>query len=162
MVDVTRQIEAEDLAHAREMVQMILRDWNWLTWDTLLADNVALSLSLGAANINTAGEFRVAGGNLQVTGHENVKRVLQDIYGALRSGLSVTTEIVSGYDVALLGDLAARSTNENAETVTLPLVLYMAFSEEGKINKMTITAADLHPLIEDIRATAQRGIRQAA
>ena len=50
-MDFSDRMEAEGLANSREMVQMILRDWDWLTWDTLLADNVALSLNLGAAAV---------------------------------------------------------------------------------------------------------------
>ncbi len=37
----------------------------------------------------------------------------------------------------------------------------MAFGEEGTIEKMTIAAADLHPLIEVVRAAAQSGAARA-
>jgi hypothetical protein len=154
-MDVTRQLEAEDLAHAKDMVQLILREWNLMTWNELLADDVVLSLRLGAVGINQAGGFDAVGGNLRVKGRADAKRVLQSIYSDLRSGLSVTTEIVSGYDVALLGNWAVRSTKENTEASSLPIVLYMAFDPEGKIEKMTIAAVDLHPLAEAIRAAAQ-------
>jgi hypothetical protein len=43
---------------------------------------------------------------LQVVGRENAKRVLKSIYGNIKRGLYVTTEILSGYDVALLGQMA--------------------------------------------------------
>jgi len=154
-MDVTRQLEAEDLAHAKDMVQLILRDWDWMTWNELLGDDVVLSLRLGAVGINQAGGFDAVGGNLQVKGRADAKLVLQSIYSDLRSGLSVTTEIVSGYDVALLGNWAVRSTKENTEALSLPIVLYMAFDPEGKIEKMTIAAVDLHPLAEAIRTAAQ-------
>jgi hypothetical protein len=131
------------------MVQMILRDWDWLRWDTLLAENIALSVQLGAAGTHKPG------GNLQVTGRDDAKRALKEIYAGLREGLSITTEIVSGYDAILLGNFSRQSSNENAGDVSLPAVLYMAFADEGKIEKMTIAAADLSSLIEAIRAAAQ-------
>jgi len=149
--DVARQIEAEDLARARQMVQMVLREWDWMTWNELLADDVVLSIRLGGVGVDRVGFFDTVGGNVKVTGREDAKRVLQSIYGDLRSGLSLTTEIVSGYDVALLGNLALRSTKETVGSSSLPVVLYMAFDDEGKIDKMTIAAVDLHPLTEAIR-----------
>jgi hypothetical protein len=62
-------------------------------------------------------------GDLHVKGRADAKRVLQSIYSDLESGLSVTTEIVSGYDVALVGNWAVRSTKENTEASSLPVVL---------------------------------------
>jgi hypothetical protein len=73
----------------------------------------------------------------------------------------VTTEIISGYDVALLGNLSLRSTKENTEDLSLPIVLHMAFDYEGKVQKMTIAAVDLNPLIEAIRAAVQSNAAHA-
>ncbi|HVP34245.1 MAG TPA: hypothetical protein VMT09_11425 [Steroidobacteraceae bacterium] len=39
-----REMEAESLARVRETVQGVPRDWDWMTWNQLLADDVALSL----------------------------------------------------------------------------------------------------------------------
>jgi hypothetical protein len=100
-------MEAEDLGRAREMVQMILRDWDWLTWNDLLADDVVLSLRLGAGN--KAGAFGAAGGILQATGRDDPKSALKTIYSDLKNELSVTTEIVSGYDAVLLGNFSRQS-----------------------------------------------------
>ena len=108
-----------------------------------------------------AGGLGAVGDNLQAVGRGDAKHVLQGIYGDLKSALSVTTEIVSGYDVALLGTWALRSTKEKTEALSLPIVLYMAFDEEGKVKKITIAAIDLHPLIEAMRAAAQSGARHA-
>ena len=155
MTDTARQMEAEDLAHAKDLVQMVLRDWDWLTWNDLLTDDVVLSIRLSAVGIKQVGEFGAVGGKLQVTGRDEAKRVLKSIYSDFRSGLSVTTEIISGYDVALLGNLALPSTKENTEDLSLPIVLHMVFDYEGKIQKMTIAAVDLKPLIEAIRTAVQ-------
>lgn len=155
--DAARQIEAEDLARAKQMVQMILRDWDLMTWNELLADDVVLSIRMGALGAHRVGSFGAVGGNVKVAGREDAKRMLQSIYGDLRSGLSVTTEVVSGYDVALIGNLALRSTKENTQASSLPIVLYMAFDDEGKIDKMTIAAVDLRPLTDAIRTAVQGG-----
>jgi hypothetical protein len=155
-------METGDLARAREMVQMVLRDWDWLTWNAVLADDIVLSLRLGALGTGQAGGFDAVGGNLRVVGRADAKRVLQNIYSDLRSGLSVTTEIVSGYDLALLGNWTLRSTKENTEAASLPVVLYMAFDTEGKVQKMTIAAIDLQPLTDAIRAAVQGGTARAS
>ncbi len=65
------------------------------------------------------------------------------------------------YDVALLGNRVLRSTKENTEDLSLPIMLYMAFDDEGKVGKLTIAAVDLHPLVEAIRAAAQSAIGHA-
>ena len=44
----------------------------------------------------------------------------------------------------------------------LPIVVHMAFDYEGKIEKMTIAALDLQPLIGAIRTTVQNGAGQAS
>jgi hypothetical protein len=148
-------MEAEGLARVRETVQRVLRDWDWMSWNQLLADDVALSLRLDTPAVKQAGRLGDLAGNLQVKGREEAKRVLKSIYGDVTSGLSVTTEIVSGHDAALLGNLALSSTRENTEALSLPIVLYMAFNDEGQIEKLTIAALDLHPRADAILAAAK-------
>jgi len=155
MTGDAREMEAENLARVRETVQMVLRDWEWMTWDQLLADDVALSLRLDASAVNEAGGLGGVAGDLQVRGREEAKRVLSSIYGDLRSGLSVTSEMVSGYAAALLGNLAVSSTRENTAASSLPIVLYMAFNDEGEIEQLTVAALDLHPLVDAILAAAK-------
>ena len=159
MRDDVRQMEAEGLARARETVLMVLRDWDWMTWNQLLADDVVLSLSLDALAINQVGGSEGVSGNLQVTGRDEAKRVLKSIYSDLRSGLSITTEIVRGHDVMLVGNLALRSTRENTESKSLPIMLYMAFNDEGRVEKLTIAAVDLHPLADAIRRAVEGAMR---
>lgn len=157
-MDIARQMQAEDLARARELVQMILHDWDWITWNELLADDIVLSLNLGSIGIEQLGDFSVVDGNLQIIGLDNATRALKSIYSELENGLSVTTEIVSGYDVVLLGNFALHPTKENMEATSFPLVIYMAFNSEGRVEKMTIAAIDLHPLAKAIGTAAQSGI----
>ena len=159
-MDTARQIEAEDLAHAKDLVQMVLRDWDWLTWNDLLADDIVLSIELDAVGGNRMCGLNVVGGNLRAVGREDCKRVLKSIYSDLRSGLSVTAEIISGYDVTLAGDLALPSKSENADAPSLPIVLHMEFNYEGKIRRMAIASVDLNPLIGAIRSAVHDSLDQ--
>ena len=40
------QPESEDLALAKDMVKSILGDWDWISWNELLAFDVVLSLRM--------------------------------------------------------------------------------------------------------------------
>jgi hypothetical protein len=162
--DVVRQMEADDLARAKTMTEMILQDWDLMTWNELLADDVVLSLKLGAVGFDRVGDLGGVGGNLQVSGREDAKRVLKRIYRDLKNAVSVTTEVVSGYDVALLGNMVVRATKDQDEDDirSLPIALYMAFNPEGRIQKLTIAAVDLGPLTKAIRSAAQTGALQSS
>jgi len=146
----TRQFEAENLALARDMTQSILDDWDFIPWNELLADDVALSIKLGSIGIDRIGDIEIAGGNLQVVGRENAKHVLKSIYDYIMDDLRVTTEILSGYDVLLLGEMALA-----APVRSCPIFIYMSFRGDGQIRVMTIAAIDLQPLTEAIRSAAQ-------
>jgi hypothetical protein len=158
--DTVWRMESDELARAKDMVQMILRDWDFMSWNALLAADIVLSLKLGAVGSDRLGALGGVGGNLQVSGREDAKRVLKSIYGDLKNRTSVTTEVVSGYDVALLGNLVVPTTKENEDDSSLPIALYLAFNPEGEIEKLTIAAVDLQPLTEAIRSAAQTGALQ--
>jgi hypothetical protein len=89
---------------------------------------------------------------LQVSGREDAKRVLKSIYRDLKNRTSVTTEVVSGYDVVLLGNLVVQRRKRMP-----PDRAVQAFNPEGEIQKLTIAAVDLHPLTEAISSAAQAG-----
>jgi hypothetical protein len=160
--DTARQLEAEDLARAKSMTQNILGDWDWLSWNELLADDVVLSLKLGSIGIDRIGGLAAAGGNLQVEGREDAKSVLKSIYDDMMRGLSVTTEILSGYNALLLGTLTLELTKETAVSGSWPIVIYMEFNPYGRISVMTIAAVDLQPLTDAIRNAAQTSALKAA
>ena len=160
MSETDWRMEADELARAKDMVQMILQDWDFMSWNELLADDVVLSLRLEAAGFDRIGDIGGVGGNLQVSGREDVKRVLKSIYADLKNRTSVTTEVVSGYDVALLGNLVVPTTEEDEDDMWSPIALYMAFNPEGEIEKLTIAAVDLQPLTEAISSAAQAGTPQ--
>jgi hypothetical protein len=150
---------AEDLARARKMIQNILQDWDWIPWDELLANDVVLSVKMESIGIDA---LQAVDGNLQVVGRGDAKRVLRSIYGDIKSGLSVTAEILSGYDVALLGNLNLPSTKEGVSSKSSPIVIYMDFTSEGEIQAITIAVIDLQPLADEIRNAAQKGTLKAA
>src|SRR5262249_4426948 len=149
------RMESDDLARAKDVVQTILQDWDFMSWNVLLADDVVLSLKLGAVD-----DLGGVSGNLQVSGREEAKRVLKSIYRDLKSRTSVTTQVVSGYDVALLGNLVIPTTKENEDDRSLPIALYMAFNHEGEIDKLTVAAVGLQPLTEAVRIAARTGAFQ--
>ncbi len=154
-IDVARQLKAEGLAHAKRMIETTLEGWDLLTWNELLADDVVLSLRLGMLDISRFGDLRGTGGNLELVGQKQAKDVLTNIYADLRKDLSVTTEVVSGYDAILLGNLAILKTNNDVES--LPVGIYMVFNSQAKIQKMTIAVVDLQALTDAIREAAQTG-----
>jgi hypothetical protein len=160
-IGTDQRLEAEDLARAKDMAQSILQDWDLITWNELLADDVTLTLRMGAIGVDRVGDVAAVGGNLEVQGREEVKRILKSIYGVIKSGLLVTTEIVSGYDVALLGNMALASSKEGAPGKSFPIVIYMKFNSDGEIDDMTISVVDLQPLTEAIRSAAQAGTAKA-
>ena len=155
MIDVERQLKSEGLAHAKRMVETTLEGWDLLTWNELLADDIVLSLRLSTLDISRLGDLRGVGGNIEVTGKNQAKDLLKSIYGDLRKDLSVTTEVVSGYDAILLGNLTLQKTSEAVES--LPVAIYMAFNSHAKIHKMTIAVVDLQALTDAIRNAAQSG-----
>ena len=130
--DIVRQIEAENLARAKELTQSILENWDFATWNELLADDVVLNLRIASAGIDRIGDLNAAGGNLQIAGREDAKRVLKSIYGDIKRGLCVTTEIVSGYDVVLLGNMAL-----GVPAKSWPIVIYMKFNDRSRRSATT-------------------------
>jgi hypothetical protein len=158
--DVDRQRTAGELAHAKRVIETTLEGWDLLTWNELLTDDVVLSLKLGTLDISGTGDLRAAGGNLEVFGKQRAKEVLQSIYGDLRKGLSITTELVSGYDAIVLGNLAVRTSDGGIES--LPMGVFMAFDSRGRIREMTIAAVDLQALTDAIRSAARAGLVKAA
>lgn len=149
------RMEADELARAKNMVQMILQDWDFLAWNELLADDVVLSLKLREGGSNRIGHLGGVGENLHIIGREDAKRVLKSIYPELKERTSVTTELISGYDVVLLGNLVLPTTEEDEDDRSLPIALYMVFNPEGVIEKLTIATVDLYPLVEAIRSAVQ-------
>ena len=150
-----RRLNAVSLTHAKRMIETILEGWDLLTWNELLADDVVLSVRLGTLDVNRTDPLYGLRADLQVTGRDEVKRVLQGIYSNLRKGLFVTTEVISGYDAVLLGDLSVQKPGVHIES--MPVGIYMAFNSKGKIRKMTIADVDLQPLTDAIRNAAEVG-----
>jgi hypothetical protein len=158
--NVDRQQTARELAHAKRVVETTLEGWDLLSWNELLADDVRLSLKIGALDVSRMGNLRAASGNLVVVGKEQAKEILKDIYGEARKGLLVTTEVVSGYDAILLGNLAIQTNDGGIDS--LPMGVFMTFDSRGKIHEMTIAAVDLQLLTDSIRNAARAGLATAA
>jgi hypothetical protein len=132
--NIERQLETQDRAQAKQIIETILEGWDHLTWNELLADDIVLSFRWGKVGIRRLAELR--GCAFQVTGKKGVKHVLTSMYGDLRKCLSIATEFISGYHVILLGKLVVRKMIGHRES--LPVVIYMDVNLEHKIQKMTI------------------------
>jgi hypothetical protein len=142
------QPESEDLALAKDMVKSILGDWDWISWNELLAFDVVLSLRMASVG---GDDLQTLDGVLRVVGREDAERLLRRIYPSIKSGLCIITEILSGYDAVLLGNITPPSTKEGESEKGSPIVIYMDFNSEGEIHVMTIAAIDLQPLADQIR-----------
>jgi len=59
ITDVEWQLEAEDLARSKRMMNSVLASCNPLNWNEWLADDVVLSLRLGAVDTSQIRDFRV-------------------------------------------------------------------------------------------------------
>ena len=153
--DVGRQLEAEDLARAKELTEGILRNWDFITWNELLADDVVFSLRMALVGIDRISDLDTAGGNLQVT-VEEMQAGLESIYGDIKRGLW-TSEIFSGYDMALLGNFAP-----GFPAKSWPIAIYMGFNDDSEISVMSIVAVDPQPLTDGMPSAAQSGALKAA
>jgi hypothetical protein len=100
-------------------------------------------------------------GVLRVEGREGAERLLRRIYPSIKSGLCIITEILSGYDAILLGNITPPSTKEGESEKASPVIIYMDFNSEGEIRIMTIAAIDLQPLADQIRCAALNGALKA-
>jgi hypothetical protein len=154
--EVERRLNAASLTHAKRMIETILEGWDLLTWNELLADDIVLSVRLGTVGMNPSSDLHGLHADLRVTGQQEAKRVLKSTYDEFRKGLFVTTEVISGYDAVLLGNLSVQKPGLHIESVHVGI--YMAFNSKGKIRKMTIADVDLQPLTDAIRNAAEGGV----
>lgn len=69
------------------------------------------------------------------------RRMLKSISGGLSKDLSISTEIISGSHIILLGKLAAQSRAQ-----CMSVVIYMALTSEKKIQDMTIAIVDMQTI----------------
>ena len=152
------QPESEDLALAKDMVKSILGDWDWISWNELLAFDVVLSLRMAPV---WGDDLQTVDGVVRVVGREDAERLLRRIYPNIKSGLCIITEILSGYDAVLLGNITPPSTKEGESEKASPIVICMDFNSEGEIHVMTIAAIDLQPLADQIRCAALNGTLKA-
>ena len=142
---VNSDTETKQLAQARQMVQSVLNHWDWRTWNQLLADDVVLKMRLGTATKDAAGDPALLGMKVEYTGRDVVKKALREIYGDLRKEFQITTEIVHGPDVVLLGELVV--TPKDKDPVTLPIAVHMTFNKAGKIESMGMFSVDVRALV---------------
>ena len=136
--DAERQLESNDLARTKWLMGTGLASCNPQNWNEWLADDVVLSLRLSAADITRIGGLRGYSGVFRAVGKKQSRLVLKGISSGLSQDLSITTEVISGSHLILLGKLAARTAQIGASY--MPVVVYMALNSQKKIQEMTIAA----------------------
>jgi len=144
IADVEWRPETEDLARSKRMMNSVLASCNPLNWNEWLADDAVLSLRLGAADTSQIRDFRGYSGVFRAAGKRQARRMLKSISRGLSKDLSISTEIISGSHIILLGKLTARKLQNSAEC--MPVVIYMALSSEKMIQDMTIAVVDMQTI----------------
>jgi hypothetical protein len=139
--NVERQPETKDRAQVKQMIKTILKGWDHLTWNELLADDVILSFRSAKVDVSQLAALRGYSSVFQATGQKEVTHVLASMYGDLRKDMSVTTDFISGYHVILLGHLFVHRMIGHIES--FPMVIYMDLNLERKIQRMTIAVVSL-------------------
>ena len=143
------QDEIRQRAQAVEMVRNVLEDWDFTTWNQLLDDDVVLILNLAAVSGDAVGDLAAAGMKIQVTGRDDARQALRDIYGDLKKDVTITGQLLVGYEAIFFGELNV--TLANKEVQSLPIAAYLEFNDIGKVQKFFIGTIDLRPLIQGIR-----------
>lgn len=135
---------AQELAQARKMVEQVLNNWDFETWDQVLAPDVQVDLKIGTVGADASGQPTPIGTDLQAKGRDDAKKVLKQIYGDLKKNVNVTGQVAYGYEVMMFGDLNVK--NPQGTPASLPIACYMHFNPQGQIDKLTVATVDTRPL----------------
>lgn len=131
-----RQLEADDLARTKWLIGTGLSSCNLQNWSERLADDVVLSLRLGAVAVEPTCTLQGYIGVFRAVGKKQARYVLKGISSGLSKDLSITTEVISGSHLILLGTLTQRKAQIGARY--MPIVIHMALNSQRKIQEMTI------------------------
>jgi hypothetical protein len=138
--DAEQQLESNDLARTKWLVGAGLPSCNPQNWNKRLADDVVLSLGLSPVDMDQIGDLRGYSCVFRAVGKKQSRHVLRGISSGLSQDLSITTEVISGSHLILLGKLAARTAQIG--TRHMPVVIYLALNSQKKIQEMTIAVFD--------------------
>jgi hypothetical protein len=138
------QLEVEDLARTKWMTGTGLPSCNPQSWIEWLADDVVLSFTLGAVDTSQISERQGYSGVFRVAGKKQSRRLLKSISDGLRKDLSITTEIISGSHIILLGKFSLRKSRSGA--ISMPVVVDMVLNPGKKIQDMSIAIVDMQTI----------------
>ena len=144
VVEAELQLEVEDLARTKWMTGTGLPSCNPQSWIEWLADDVVLSLRLGAVDTSLISERQGYSGVFRVAGKKQSRRLLRSISDGLKKDLSITTEIISGSHIILLGKFPLRKPQKGAKC--MPVVVNMALNPGKKIQDMAIAIVDMQTI----------------
>lgn len=136
-----RRLEVEDLARTKWITGTGLASCNPQTWAGWLADDIVLSFRLGAVDTGNINERQGYVSSSRVIGERRCWRLLKTILDGPAEYLSITTEIISGPHIILLGQLLQQ--RRQAGTEPMPVVIYMGLNWDKKIQGMTVAIDDI-------------------
>jgi hypothetical protein len=131
-----QQFESSDLARTKWLMGTGLASCSPQSWNEWLADDVVLSLKLSAVDITRIGNPQGYSGVFRAVGKKQSGHLLKGISSGLSQDLSITTEVISGSHLILLGKLVTRPAQIGA--AHMPVVIHMALNSQKKIQEMTI------------------------
>jgi hypothetical protein len=143
---ILTQHDIRRYAKSAAMVRGVLAAWDYKTWGPLLADDVVLTMHLGAAD--TDGSVADVDKRVRFSGREAGEIALNNVYGYLMDDVSLLGQLFVGHEAILFGELNV--TIDVNEPQSHPIAAYLHFNDNGKVQRMRIETVDLRLLLTEI------------
>lgn len=156
-----RQQDTSMRSDSLRKVREVMSNWESKSWDEILAEDATLTLRLADVVQSADGTPALVALSTDVQGREKVKQALDDLYKQYHRQITITTEMLSGDEAILLGDVRLQSARkgqgqpskpadadqgkaaQKSADNTIPLTIYMHFNQAGKIDRMTVSSLDI-------------------
>lgn len=98
-----------------QKIRGILDNWNSKSWDDILSDNVTLTLKVADVRRSDSGDISMVSLQREVQGKEAVKKALTDLNKNFRTETTIRSEMISGDEAVLLGDVTATGQTKSGQ-----------------------------------------------
>jgi hypothetical protein len=142
---ILTQEDIRRYAKSAAMVRRVLATWDYKTWSPLLADDVVLTMHLGAAD--TDGDVAEIDKKVRFCGRAAAETALNDVYGYLMEDVSILGELFVGHEAILFGELNVTIDVNKPESH--PIAAYLHFNDNGKVQRMRIETIDVRSLLTE-------------